>query len=168
MMIQSKIKILVPAIFIFWQSFSGYSQDIYPVTVEKDRIIYQIGTPGEFVRILPVALPEYVVLIRPIFDLFPGMSDPEIKAELIAALNNFKSKGATARQKTFFLQNLAHLVLMDIDNVEKWKKDYGEGLKSLCADQKFTDRAIRVQQLINDYIRYYLPAIQMKKDHIEY
>ncbi len=167
-MIQSKIKILLPAIFIIWQSFSGYSQDIYPVTVEKDRIIYQFGTTGEYVRMLPAALPEYVVLIRPIFDLFPGMSDPEIKAGLIAALNNFKSKGATARQKTFFLQNLAHLVLMDIDNVEKWEKDYREGLIPLCADKKSAGKAMRVQQLIDDYIRHYLPAIQMKKDHIKY
>ncbi len=156
MMIQSKIKILVPAIFIIWQSFSGYSQDIYPVTIEKDRIVYQIGTPGQYIRMLPAALPEYVILIRPIFDLFPGMSDPEIKAGLIEALNNFKSKGATARQKTFFLQNLAHLIFMDIDNIEKWKNDYGEGLKTLCADKKITGKAMRVQQLIDDYTRYYL------------
>ncbi len=167
-MIQSKIETLILVIVIAWLPFSGFAQDIYPVTFAKDQITYRIGTPAEYPRTLPAALPGYVVLIRPPFDLFPCMSDPEIKTELIAALNSFNSKKATARDKTFFLQNLAHLVLLDIDNVKIWEKDYGEELQSLVTENKFSGRATTVKQLIDDYIEHYLPSVQTKNEPVQH
>jgi hypothetical protein len=112
---------------------------------------------------LPTALPGYIILIRPTFDLFPGMSDPEIKSELIAALNDFNVMDASTRNKSFFIQNLAHLVLLDIDNVKKWKNDYENELQSLKSDTKFIEKTTRVEILIDDYIKYYLPVEHQRK-----
>jgi len=154
---------LILGIVIICLSTSTYSQDIYPVTVGKDEITYRVGTSSEYTRMLPAALPGYVVLIRPPFDLFPGMSDPEIESGLIAALDDFKVKEASARDKSFFLQNLAHLTLLNIDNVKKWQKDYGEILQSLTTDNNYSAQALRVQQLIDDYIQHYLSTARKKE-----
>jgi hypothetical protein len=136
------------------------AQDIEPVSVGKDRITYQIGTSDAYLRLLPAALPQYVELIRMPFDLFPAMSDPEIKAELISVLDNFDPAKAGRDEIKHFLQNLTHLILLDIDNVEKWKSDYGEPLERLCKDRRFADSASRVSSLLDDYIKHYLPTMQ--------
>jgi hypothetical protein len=156
------VKVFI-AFVIICMPVSVFSQDIYPVTVGKDQITYRVGTSAEYTRMLPTALPGYIILIRPTFDLFPGMSDPEIESELIAVLDEFNISEASTREKTFFLQNLAHLVLLDIDNVSTWDKDYGEALESLIADNKYSARAILVRQLIDDYRQLYLPSVQKKE-----
>jgi len=141
----------------------SYSQEINPVTVGKDRITYRLGESDTYLRLLPAALPMYVDLIQMPFDLFPAWSDPEIKAELISTLNGYNPNEAGLNEKKFYLQNLAHLVLLDIDNVSKWKNDYGNSLESLCSDRRLADQATLVRKLINDYALLYLPAIQKKK-----
>lgn len=138
----------------------GRSQDINPVTVGKDRITYRIGTSESYLRLLPAALPQYVDLIQMPFDLFPAMSDPEIKTELISTLDNFAPDQARTDDKNYFLQNLTHLILLDIDNVEKWNMNYGESLELLCSDHQFADRASRVRQLMDTYLKHYLPIMR--------
>jgi len=138
-------------------SIRALSQDILPVVIEPDRIIYRIGTSMEYARMLPVALPDYVVLYRQQFDLFPGLSDPEIKKELIDALDHFNPETANLQEKVFFLQNLAHLVLLDINNVKRWKLNYEQSLNCVSKDNRLKQKTQRVSQLMADYIRFYLP-----------
>jgi hypothetical protein len=97
------------------------------------------------------------------FDLFPALSDLEIKAELILVLNTFNPDHAGSDEKKNFLQNLTHLILMDIDHVEKWKRDYERPLDELCSDNGFSNKALLVKQLMNDYINNYLPYLQNSK-----
>jgi len=98
------------------------------------------------------------------FDLFPAMSDPEIKAELISTLNTYDPAKANAEEKKHFLQNLGHLILLDIDHVDKWKKDYEQPLNELCSENGLSDKAQIVKQLMDDYINKYLPC--MRKSQI--
>jgi hypothetical protein len=52
---------------------------------------------------------------------------------------------------------------LDIDNVIKWKNDYGNSLESLTSDHHLADQAALVKKLINDNTLLYLPAIQHRK-----
>lgn len=155
---KKQILILLAAILLLsCTSQEIYSQDFEPVVIENNVISYRIGTSEAYLRQLPAALPGYVNLTTMPYDLFPAMSDPEIKAELISILNTFNPDLAKTDDKKYFLQNLVHLILLDIDHVEKWKKDYGHPLDELCSDQKFSNKALLVKQLMNDYIDKYLP-----------
>lgn len=138
----------------------SFSQDVRPVIIEKQEIIYQIGTSEKYIRTLPVALPTNVVLRRLQFDLFPALSDPEIKAELVKSLNDFTFETASTQQKDFFLQNLTHLVFLDINNVELWDKTYAYELHSISMERRFEQKSELVSKLIDDYIKLYLPAIE--------
>ncbi len=161
---KKQIFILLAAILLLaCKSEEGYSQDIEPVAIENNGITYRIGTSETYLRQLPAALPKYVILITMPFDLFPALSDPEIKAELISILNTFNPDQAGSDEKKHFLQNLTHLILMDIDHVEKWKRDYGQPLDALCSDNRFSNKALLVKQLMDDYINNYLPYLQSSK-----
>jgi len=156
---KKQIIILLAAILLLcYKSQAGYAQDIEPAVIENNIITYRIGISEAYLRLLPVALPKYVNLICMPFDLFPALSDPEIKAELISILNTYDPDRATGEEKKHFLHNLNHLVLLDIDHVEKWKKDYGPALDALCTDHSLSDKAHIVKQLIDDYIHKYLPC----------
>ena len=135
----------------------GYTHDLEPVVIENNGITYRIGTSEAYLRQLPAALPKYVNLITMPFDLFPALSDPEIKAELISILKTYDPDQAGSDEKKYFLQNLTHLILLDIDHVEKWKQDYEQALDELCTDHRFSNKALLVKQLMNDYINKYLP-----------
>ena len=141
----------------------GYAQDIEPVVITDNAIIYRIGTSETYLRQLPAALPKYVNLISMPFDLFPAFSDPEIKSELISVLNTYDPNQATNVEKKYFLQNLTHLILLDIDHVEKWKQNYEQALDALCTDQRLLNKALMVKQLMNDYVDKYLPLMQERK-----
>lgn len=161
---KKQILILLAAIFLLcYKSQEGYSQDIEPVVIENNGITYRVGAAETYLRQLPVALPKYVNLLTIPYDLFPSLSDPEIKAELISILNTFNPDQAGSDEKKYFLQNLTHLILLDIDHVEKWKKDYEQPLDELCTDHRLSNKALLVKQLINDYMNKYLPNMQKVK-----